>query len=1077
MVREFTFGASPERLRRLLFEGLEEPERQEEAACSASGLSAQSEGERIGRYRLLRTLGEGGMGIVYLAAQEQPIRRHVAVKVIKPGMDSKRVIARFEAERQALALLDHPNIAHLYDAGMTENRRPYFVMEYVEGLPITEYCDDHKLTIEQRLRLFQQVCNAMQHAHQKGIIHRDIKPSNILVFAERDKAIPKVIDFGVAKATAQPLTERTLFTEDRQLLGTPEYMSPEQANMVDEDIDTRSDVYSLGALLYVLLTGVLPFDCETAREGGIDHIRRLIRETDPKTPSTRLANLGEEAENLAESRRTGVVALAKRLHKELEWIPLKAMRKERERRYQSVSELAGDVQNYLSGAPLLAAPESAAYRMKKFMRRHRTSVTAAMCVVGALVLGLVVSTAMFFSARTQRERAETLLARAQIEKGVSLLNEGNRLGLLELLEAQTTADRIPDLRSSAARLWAIAYDFWSGQLVHVMPEGQDLAMSPDGKLLAIAQGKTAQLWDVVTGERHGPSLHLQEDIAAVLFSPDGKLLATTSRRGVARLWDPNTGLPVGSVLQQGELTQNSSYLARRSAAFGPDGKLLATALSNGVVQLWRTDTAVLQGQLLSHSDAVFSVAFSPDGRLLATGSADSTAQLWTVATGEPYGPPLQHNGWVEKAVFSPDGKLLATAGNNGMTCLWHTSPVRLHRQLTKREWMHDLAFSPNGELLACGSFNWVAQLWDTDTGEPHGSALRHNSRVTQVAFSPDGKLLASGSLEGTLCLWHVRNAEAYGQPLSHTGYLVFSPNGKLMAAAGWGATRIWRVEQQLPTQIVPYQSPPPRSTRSGNGKVEARISDERVVLRDMTTGKTLGNGINVGRSVLGMGLSPKGRLLATCHDYWKVKLWSAVNGQEVEVFGCYDRPYAVAFGPRGKVLAAGLHNGEVVQWDLATGTQLGPVLSHSAPVWAVAYSPCGNLLVVASGRNWRDTSIRIWDISAGPPCYGLTIPAERFIHAQGALACFTQDGTILIPKPDDGSAPLWRLPSPPTDLHEMRLRTWIALGSRLNAQREIAAIPSEQHRELHAELRDLLGKTQCAYLNFPDTIQTEDQSP
>jgi len=408
MARDFTFGAGPERLKRLLFEGLEEPERQEDVTKSISDHTIKSAGERIGRYRLIRTIGEGGMGIVYLAEQVESIRRKVALKVIKPGMDSKRVMARFEAERQALALLDHPNIAHVYDAGTTEAGRPFFVMEHVKGLPITEYCDRHKLTIEERLRLYQQVCQAVQHAHQKGIIHRDIKPSNILVSTQDDKAVPKIIDFGVAKALAQPLTERTLATEDSQLLGTPEYMSPEQADMAIKDIDTRSDIYSLGVLLYVLLTGVLPFDSDTLRTGGIERIRQVIRETDPKTPSTRLNKLGEEALSIAQNRRMEVQTLTKHLKKELEWIPLKAMRKERSERYRSASELADDIQNYLKGAPLIAGPESTIYLFKKFVKRKRGLVTGIAAVMAVLVAGIVVSTILAIGQARARADAELI---------------------------------------------------------------------------------------------------------------------------------------------------------------------------------------------------------------------------------------------------------------------------------------------------------------------------------------------------------------------------------------------------------------------------------------------------------------------------------------------------------------------------------------------------------------------------------------------------------------------------------------------------------------------------------------------
>ena len=380
--------------------GLDKKNRSLEATATLSAMVEQL-GGWIGCYKLLSVLGEGGMGVVYLAEQEHPIRRKVALKVIKPGMDSKRVIARFEAERQALALLDHPNIAHVYDAGTTESGRPYFVMEYVKGLSIIEHCDRHKLTIEERLNLFRQICLAVHHAHQKGIIHRDIKPSNILVSLQDDKATPKIIDFGVAKAIAQPLTERTLATEESQLLGTPEYMSPEQADMASEDIDTRSDIYSLGVLLYVLLTGVLPFDSDTLRTGGIEHIRQIIRETDPKAPSTRRTNLGEEAKKVAEKRRTEVAALAKCLHRELEWIPLKAMRKERSERYRSASELAEDIENYLKGAPLIAGPPGTVYRLKKFARRNRALITGAAAIVVVLAAGVVIST--LFALRAQRQ--------------------------------------------------------------------------------------------------------------------------------------------------------------------------------------------------------------------------------------------------------------------------------------------------------------------------------------------------------------------------------------------------------------------------------------------------------------------------------------------------------------------------------------------------------------------------------------------------------------------------------------------------------------------------------------------------
>jgi tetratricopeptide (TPR) repeat protein len=360
------------------------------------------------------------MGVVYLAEQTHPIRRRVALKVIKLGMDTRQVVARFEAERQALALMAHPGIARVFDAGSTPEGRPYFVMEHVAGVSITEYCDRERLDTKARLDLFLKVCEAVQHAHQKGVIHRDLKPSNILVTDVEGQQVAKIIDFGVARATGQSLTERTLHTELGQMIGTPEYMSPEQAEMSGLDVDTRSDVYSLGVVLYELLIGALPFDPGVLRAKGVLELQRVIREEEPPRPSVRLSTLGDRATLAAQSRRSRIDDLVRTLAGELEWIPLKAMRKERAQRYQSVAELAGDVRNYLDGRPLVAGPESRSYRARKFLKRHRVPV-ALSAAFAILVLGSVVGLALL-SRWALREKAAAESARDRAEATASFMS-------------------------------------------------------------------------------------------------------------------------------------------------------------------------------------------------------------------------------------------------------------------------------------------------------------------------------------------------------------------------------------------------------------------------------------------------------------------------------------------------------------------------------------------------------------------------------------------------------------------------------------------------------------------------------
>jgi non-specific serine/threonine protein kinase/serine/threonine-protein kinase len=360
----------------------------------------------FGPYHTIGVLGEGAMGIVYLAEQREPIRRRVALKVIKHADSSASVIARFESESQALALMDHPNIARVYDAGTTAGGRPYFAMEYVPGIPITDYCDRNLLGFRERLVLFQQVCQGVQHAHQKGVIHRDLKPSNVLVTLQDGKPVPKVIDFGVAKATNQRLTEKTVYTEIGVLIGTPEYMSPEQADLTGLDVDSTTDIYSLGVLLYELLVGALPFDPKALRKAGYAEIQRKIREEEPPRPTTRLSTMGRNAEEIARRRKSDVRSLIRLLRGDLEWITMKALEKDRTRRYAAASEFAIDIGRHLGHEPVMAGPPGIGYRVRKYVRRHRGLVAAGTTVAAALLVGAVVSFLLYLRAARAQETAE-----------------------------------------------------------------------------------------------------------------------------------------------------------------------------------------------------------------------------------------------------------------------------------------------------------------------------------------------------------------------------------------------------------------------------------------------------------------------------------------------------------------------------------------------------------------------------------------------------------------------------------------------------------------------------------------------
>ncbi|MBM3792091.1 MAG: hypothetical protein FJW35_17315, partial [Acidobacteria bacterium] len=541
---------------------------------------AEGPGTVIGRYKLLEQIGEGGMAVVYMAEQQEPIRRMVAVKLIKLGMDTRQVIARFEAERQALALLDHPSIAKVLDAGATETGRPYFVMELVRGVTLTEYCDENQLSTRERLALFVQVCHAVQHAHQKGIIHRDLKPSNVMVTMHDDKAVPKVIDFGIAKATGLRLTEKTLFTRYAQILGTPIYMSPEQAQLSGLDIDTRSDIYSLGVLLYELLTGTTPFSDEELRQAGYLEMHRVIREQEPVRPSTKLSTLGQTLTDVAQRRSSTPELLRKAVRGDLDWIVMKSLEKDRTRRYETANGLAVDLERHLHNEPVLARPPSTIYRFRKLVRRNKGVFAAATLVAAVLILGAIISSWQAVRATQARREQSRLRQEAMAAREVAVAAQAKEAGLRQ--EAVAAQERETGLRQEAE-----ARELYTRRLAYA----SDMSLAQQ----ALAMDDLGRARQLLEAHRPGPG---EVDLRGWEWR---------------YLWQQCRSDALGELCRY----PNAAY----SLAYSPDGKMLAIAgilLAEEFVEIW--DVPDRRRMVTLQPDTGRIVAFSPQGDLLATDS-------------------------------------------------------------------------------------------------------------------------------------------------------------------------------------------------------------------------------------------------------------------------------------------------------------------------------------------------------------------------------------------------------------------------------------------------------------------------